>query len=107
VRVDYPTGKILKEGRLAQLLREYPNLYCDVSANSGSNAFMRDPEYTARFIEEFSDRIMFGTDYCAPYNVFPFKFDEFLDKMLEDSMISVENYYKFVRGNAERLLEIK
>ena len=105
-RTGYPTGKI-KEGRIAELLREYPNLYCDVSANSGMRALMRDPEYTARFIEEFSDRIMYGCDICATFNTHPFMFEEWLDKFREDNMISEENYYKFVRGNAERLLNIK
>ena len=40
-RMGYPTGKV-KDGRVAQLLREFPNLYCDVSAGSGMNAMMRD-----------------------------------------------------------------
>ncbi len=102
-RTGYPTGKVT-EGRIAKLLREYPNLYCDVSANSGMNAFMRDPDYAARFFEEFSDRVMYGCDICATYNTHPFEFDVWLEKFREDKMISEENYYKFVRGNAERLL---
>ncbi|MBQ8742533.1 MAG: amidohydrolase [Clostridia bacterium] len=104
VRVDFPTGRIEKEGRLASLMREYPNLYCDVSANSGANAFMRDPDYAARFVEEFSDRILYGTDYGNPYSRFPFEFDAWLERFREDRMISEDNYYKFVRGNAEKLL---
>jgi predicted TIM-barrel fold metal-dependent hydrolase len=102
-RTGYPTGKVT-EGRVAKLMREYENLYCDFSAGSGMNALMRDPEYAARFIEEFSDRILYGCDICASFNKHPFIFDEFLDKMLEDKMISKENYIKFVRTNAERLL---
>jgi len=104
-RTGYPTGKVT-EGRLAQLLREYPNLYCDVSAHSGMNALKRDPEYAARFIEEFSDRLMFGIDICAPTNTHHLEFDAFLDRMCEEHYISDENYYKFVRGNAERLLHL-
>jgi predicted TIM-barrel fold metal-dependent hydrolase len=102
-RDTYPKGKVT-DGRLAYLLREYDNLYCDLSATSGSNALMRDPEYAARFIEEFSDRLMYGCDICATYNTHPFEFDVWLEKFREDKMISEENYYKFVRGNAERLL---
>ena len=89
---------------MAQLLREYPGLYCDLSAGSGSNALMRDPDYAARFIEEFSDRILYGCDICAATNTFPFAFAEFLEKMLDDGMISPENYRKIVRENAVRLL---
>ena len=99
----YPTGKVT-DGAIARLMREYDNLYCDLSANSGSNALMRDPEYAARFIEEFSDRLMYGCDICATFQKFSFAFNAFLDKMYDDGMISAENYYKLVRGNAERLL---
>ena len=104
-RNSYPTGKVT-EGRLAELMREYDNLYCDLSATSGSNALMRDPEYAARFIEEFSDRLMYGCDICATFQRFSFAFNDFLDKMYDDKMISAENYYKLVRGNAERLLKL-
>ncbi len=106
-RREWPTSKIKGEGRLTKLLREYPNLYCDLSADSGRNAFMRDPEHAARFIEEFSDRIMYGCDICATYNTHPFVFNEWLNKFREDGYISEENYYKFVRGNAIRILKLK
>ena len=105
-RDTYPKGKVT-EGRLAYLLREYDNLYCDLSATSGSNALMRDPEYAARFIEEFSDRLMYGCDICATFQRFSFAFNDFLDKLLDDGMISADSYYKLVRGNAERLLGLK
>lgn len=105
-RTGFPTGKV-SEGRIAQLLREYPNLYCDLSANSGMNALARDPEHASRFIEEFSDRIMFGLDICATYNTHHIEYDALINKMCEDKMISVENYYKFMRGNAERILKLK
>lgn len=105
-RKDFPKGKIV-EGRIPKLLREYPNLWCDLSANSGMNALMRDPDYAARFIEEFSDRILYGCDICAPENTQQFEMNDFLNKMREDKMISEENYYKFVRGNALRLLKLE
>ena len=105
IRNTYPKGKV-QNGRLAQLLREYENLYCDVSAGSGANAFMRDREHAAAFIEEFSDRLLYGCDICMTGQEFPFKFDEFLTSMRETGEISEENYRKFVRGNAERLLNL-
>lgn len=105
-RTGNPVSKI-KEGRLVQLLREYNNLYCDLSAGSGMNALMRDPEYAARFIEEFSDRIMYGCDICGSFNRHPFVFENFLTQMRQDGMISDENYYKYVRGNAIKLLNLQ
>ena len=105
-RGGYPTGPV-KEGRIAYLMRKYENLYCDFSAGSGRNALMRDPEYAAKFIEEFSDRILYGCDICSPINTHPYVFDEFLNRMRADGMISEENYYKFVRGNAVKLLNLE
>lgn len=104
-RNGYPKGKVT-EGRVAELLRLYPNLYCDISAGSGHNAMMRDPEYTAKFIEEFSDRILYGTDICKVTSVGPMKFDEFLTQMVEDGKVSEENYRKIVRGNAIKLFNL-
>lgn len=104
-RCDYPTGKVT-EGRIAKLLRKYDNLYCDISAGSGSNAFMRDREYAAKFINEFSDRILYGSDICLAHQTFPFAFDEFLKDMVEKGEISEENYCKIVRYNAEKLLNL-
>lgn len=105
IRNRYPKGKVT-EGRLAKMLRECPNLYCDLSATSGANAMMRDREYAAKFIEEFSDRIMLGIDICLPTQTFPYEFSDFMDKMLEDGMISEENYRKIMRENAMRILKL-
>ncbi len=105
-RNGYPTGKV-KEGRVPKLMREYGNLYCDLSAGSGSNAMMRDPEFAAKFMEEFADRIYYGGDVCSVTYTFQYTFDEFLTKMLNDKMLSRENYEKIVRKNAEKLLGLK
>ncbi len=44
----YPSGKIKPGGITDRLLTDYPNLYGDLSANSGNNALSRDPEFTPR-----------------------------------------------------------
>jgi predicted TIM-barrel fold metal-dependent hydrolase len=103
---DYPTGKVT-DGRIAELLRKYDNLYCDMSACSGMNAFTRDPEYAARFIEEFSDRLLYACDVCTPEERFSFRLNEFLDELLDGGKISEESYYKIIRGNAIRLLGLE
>lgn len=104
-RGGYPTGKVT-DGRVAELLRKYPNLYCETSADSGSTALMRDPEYTAKFFEEFSDRVMYGCDICNVNNKHPYKFDAFLDELLEKGMLSSDNYKKIVRNNAIDVLKL-
>ncbi|MBR5156954.1 MAG: amidohydrolase [Clostridia bacterium] len=103
VRMAYPQGKVT-EGRLHCLMREYGNLYCDLSAGSGANALMRDPEYAAKFLEEFSDRICYGTDVCSTEQTFHLDFDKFLTKMVSDKMLTKENYEKIVYKNAAKLI---
>lgn len=101
-----PKGPVTEGGRVVELLRKYPNLYCDLSAGSGANAMTRDPDFTERFIEEFSDRLMYGTDIVYTTNEHPFLFRDFLEKMLADGRISPENYRKLIRDNAIRLLKL-
>jgi predicted TIM-barrel fold metal-dependent hydrolase len=62
-KVGYPSGKVVPGGKLVAMLRKYPNLYCDLSANSGLNALKRDPEFAKEFLIEFQDRILYGRDY--------------------------------------------
>ena len=43
-------------------LGDYPNLFGDMSANSGNNAMSRDPEFTADFLKRHQDKLLFGSD---------------------------------------------
>ncbi len=60
--VAYPSGPVKKGGVTDRLLSEYPNLYGDLSANSGRNALGRDPDFAARFLERHQNKLMFGSD---------------------------------------------
>lgn len=62
----YPAGPVKRGGITETLLAKYPNLYGDLSANSGNNALSRDPEFTAGFLERHQDKLVFGSDCgCA------------------------------------------
>jgi predicted TIM-barrel fold metal-dependent hydrolase len=61
-RTDWPEGKIVPGGRIVQLLKTYPNLFCDLSSYFGHNALKRDPEFSREFLIEFQDRVLYGTD---------------------------------------------
>ncbi|HYZ84915.1 MAG TPA: amidohydrolase [Bryobacteraceae bacterium] len=62
----YPAGKIKRGGVSDKLLGDYPNLYGDLSANSGNNALSRDPEFTPDFLKRHQDKLIFGSDCsCA------------------------------------------
>lgn len=61
--VSYRVGKVTSGGKVEQILKEYSNAYADISAGSGYNALSRDKDYAKRFLEENSDKVMFGTDF--------------------------------------------
>ncbi len=100
----YASGKV-NGGRVAELLRNYPNLFCDLSAGSGFNALNRDPDHAYRFIEEFSDRLMYGTDICRAKQ--ETKLAAWLDESYANGMITRENYVKICRGNAIKVFNLK
>jgi predicted TIM-barrel fold metal-dependent hydrolase len=63
---SYPKGPIKPGGVTDRFLGEFPNLYADMSANSGNNFLTRDPEFAARFLERHQNKLMFGSDCsCA------------------------------------------
>lgn len=103
-RNDYPAGPVEKPGRLPELLAGYPNLYGDISADSGYNALTRDPEYGYSFMEEFQDKLLFGTDYCHHDQEIPIV--DYIDDALKNSKISKEAYEKITHLNAERILNL-
>ena len=58
----YPQGPIKPGGLTDKWLGDYPNLYGDMSANSGNNAMSRDAEFTAGFLKRHQDKLLFGSD---------------------------------------------
>lgn len=93
--VRYPKGPIVPGGKLVEMLRQYPNLYCDTSA-SGIIALTRDPEFAKDFLLEFQDRILYGRDY------FDNKHQEFLNGL----RLPAEVLAKIYSGNAQKLVPV-
>lgn len=107
LRRGYPTGKITEEGAVVRLMRKYPNLYGDLSANSGCNALLRDEEYAVKFLTEFQDRLMFGSDYCAPASEYLLgKLGSLLIRFRDEKKISETVFRKIARENIIRLLNL-
>ncbi len=94
----YPVGKVTRPGAVERLLRMYPNAYADLSAGSGWNAISRDPEFGDRFIHEYQDKLLFGTDICRLNLDFP------LIEYLNGGGVPKEAYEKITRTNALRIL---
>ena len=45
-----------------KLLSDYPNLYGDLSANSGRNDLTRTPAFAVDFLKRHQDKLHFGSD---------------------------------------------
>lgn len=101
-RWGYPTGKITKPGRVQELLAKYPNMYAEMSAGSGFNALTRDPEYGFKFLEQFQDKLMFGTDICATHNETPLPY--YLREQHEKGNISDVVFEKVSWKNSARVM---
>lgn len=96
------TGPIKEEGVVPKLLRKFPNLYGDLSDFTPIHMLRRDPEFGAKFLTEFQDRMFFGTDITSPtmeVTVIPL-----LNDWLAEGRISQEVYDKISYKNAEKFL---
>lgn len=100
-----PQGPIKEEGVVPKLMRIYPNLYGDLSDFTPANALKRDPEYGPKFVEEFQDRLLFGTDICSPDMVFPMI--PILLDYRESGKISEVAFQKVARLNAIKMFELE
>jgi predicted TIM-barrel fold metal-dependent hydrolase len=58
----YPSGPIKKGGLTDRWLSDFPNLYADMSANSGNNALSRDTDFSRAFITRHKTKLIFGSD---------------------------------------------
>ena len=86
---------------MPELFAKYPNLYGDLSANSGSRAIMRDPEFGLWILETYADRLFFATDMVNRDMVFPL--GAWLDEMVSCGKLSRSAYEKITWENARRI----
>jgi predicted TIM-barrel fold metal-dependent hydrolase len=100
----YPKGPVKGEGLVHRLLRRYDNLYADISASSGLNALARDPEHARRFLEEFQDRVVFGTDFPCLSEEGQFGSDGAHLRLIGGLQLPERAVRKILRENAEKLL---
>ena len=100
-RNQWGEGPVVPGGRVPELFARYPNLYGDLSANSGSRAIMRDPAFGLAFLEAYADRLFFATDMVNTDMVFPL--GAWLDQMADEGKLSRAAYEKILFGNAQRI----
>jgi hypothetical protein len=86
-------------------MRNHPNLRGDLSAESGYNAISRDPESGCRFLEEFQDRLYFGTDIANVPQDLPIV--SYFQDLKQERRISRSAYEKIAWRNAAALLGLE
>ncbi len=104
-RNGYGQGPVAPGGAVARLFRQYPNLYGDLSATSGSTAIMRDEAFGVSFLETYKDRLFFATDSFDTRKKFPL--GEFLDRCRADGRLSEEAWNAICFENAMGIYKIK
>ena len=100
-----PDNPVKEEGVVPKLFRRYPNLYGDLSDMTAHNALARDPDYGPKFLTEFQDRLLFGTDLCGFQ--MPFPLVDLLIEWRDTGKISEEVFNKVARENAIKLLGLE
>jgi len=93
-KVAYPEGPIVPGGKLVEMMRQYPNLYCDLSAGSGRRALERDRKFSVDFLCEFADRLLYARD----------QFDNGHQELLNSLDLPADVLEKIYSGNALRLV---
>ena len=77
-------------------LDKYPNLNCDLSADSGHTALSRDLNFTRKFLIDYQDRVFFGRDMFSNQ-----LYDLLVSLNLPSSVLA-----KILAGNALRLVPV-
>lgn len=106
-RSGYPKGPVAPGGATPRLMRSYANLCADLSAGSGHNAVTRDPAFGLEFLDEFQDKLLFGTDSCRRSDVgseYPNVL--FIRNVREQKRLSEDALEKIEWRNAVRLLRL-
>jgi len=60
--VMYPKGPVTPGGMTDVLLRDYPNIFGDLSAGSGLRAMLRDEDHAAAFLDRHHKKLFYGSD---------------------------------------------
>lgn len=103
-RNGFGKGNVIPGGRILSLMNQYPNLYADLSAYSGSCAILRDEDFGLEFLENYQDRLLYGTDTLNQHQVFPV--GNFLDQVVTDGRLSRRTYEKICFLNAQKLYKL-
>ena len=94
-------GPVTEGGALVRLFETYPNLYGDLSANSGARAIMRDEGFGLWFLEKYADRLLFGTDMLNAEQTMPLA--AWMEEKLAEGKLTYSTCEKIFYGNAKKM----
>lgn len=97
------SGAVKPGGRLVDLFRKYSNLYGDLSAGSGFCAITRDESFGLAFLEEFADRLLFGTDTTDIESKWQAPLGQWLEEQFSQGRISQNTMEKICYRNAMKI----
>ena len=105
LRWGYPPGPVQPGGAVPRLMAQYDNLWADLSAESGHNAITRDGTFGLEFLDQFQDKLLFGTDHCERMVFNPAApIVDFMKKVRTEKRLSPEAWDKIASQNAIRLM---
>jgi uncharacterized protein len=102
--VMLPRGPVAAGGITDRLLSDYPNIYGDLSANSGLNALLRDPDHARDFLLRHQDRLLYGSDCADPDGQGPRCTGAKILAAVKDLVPDPAARHKILFANAEALL---
>lgn len=103
----YPRRKVTPGGTTDFYLKEFPNMYADLSAGSGLNAFRRDEEHGKWFMDRHQNKLLYGSDCSDAVGE-----GERCSGSLQIAMVrklapNAEAVRKILSGNSRRLFRLK
>jgi len=102
----YPKGRISEPGEAVRILKEYKNVYADISAFSGLNAISRDRDFGRWFLSKMSGKLIYGTDFpCINPEGSQFGPDRSHISLLESYNLSEDALKKITRENILKILK--
>jgi predicted TIM-barrel fold metal-dependent hydrolase len=104
--VLYPKGPVTGGGLTDRYLTDYPNMYGDLSAQSGQNALTRDEAFTRDFLVRHQDKLLFGSDCTDTVGAGPTCIGAQTIAVIRRLAASRRIERKLLHDNAKRLLRL-
>ncbi|HVV00391.1 MAG TPA: amidohydrolase family protein [Verrucomicrobiae bacterium] len=101
-----PKGTVVPGGLTDRYLSDYPNMFGDLSAGSGLNAFTRDEQHTRAFFDRHQDKLIYGSDCEDPTGIAP-KCQGASTIAVVRRLAPLDIQRKLLYGNARRLFLLR